>query len=157
MQLSEAVFGKSEQFWLDLFANRAYVDVAISPWGSDDRRTVKYTMPRKGLQGKTAVESAETITVSRAEVIVVEIETKTPGVPYGTSFCTCTQYVFRERSGDGDGDNSTVVVTAAVKWLKSCSLKGTITKKIKDAMTKGLKETLGAIDAVWTSLAGFPH
>ena len=36
-----------------------------------------------------------------------------------------------------------------MKWLKACSLKETTKKMMKEAMTTGLKETLGAIDAVF--------
>ena len=146
--LSDVIFGPCNRFWLELFASRLYFDVSMSDW-IDGVRTVKYTMPRKGLQGKTAVESTESITVKAPGVIVVEIETHTPGVPYGSSFCTCAQYQFKA-AGPSSG---TVLTTASVKWLKSCSLKGTITKKIKEGMTKGMKETLHAIGKKWAGLS----
>jgi hypothetical protein len=145
--LSDVIFGPSNRFWLELFASRLYLDVSMSGW-IDGVRTVKYTMPRKGLQGKTVVESTESITVKSDGVIVVDIETHTPGVPYGTSFCTCAQYQFKA-AGPSSG---TVLTTASVKWLKSCSLKGTITKKIKEGMTKGMKETLRAVEIKWFGL-----
>jgi hypothetical protein len=147
-KLKEAVYGASPMFWLSMFKEKAYTDVSMTDW-VDNSREVRYTIPRQGMQGKVAVQSTESITVSTDNIIVVEIETKTPGVPYGSSFCTCTQHVFR---ADGaDPTRGSVVTTATVKWLKTCSLKGTITRKIKAAMLKGLAETMERMTTTWTS------
>lgn len=149
--LKDAVYGSSPTFWLSRFKEMNYIDISIADW-VDNSREVKYTMPKKGLQGKVAVHSTEAIVVDSKDAVVVEIETKTPGVPYGGSFHTCTQHVFCTDAADPSRGDVIVTTTAAVKWLKPCSVKGMITKKVKQAMLKGLAESMESIAVAWASI-----
>eukprot|EP00041_Stephanoeca_diplocostata_P016756 m.331305 g.331305 ORF g.331305 m.331305 type:complete len:71 (-) comp20473_c0_seq2:383-595(-) len=51
-----------------------------------------------------------------------------------------------QRAANGDVVG-TIQATGNVEWLKSCALKGTITKKIKEAMTKSFAEMITEADA----------
>mmetsp|Transcript_11815 Transcript_11815/g.35567 ORF Transcript_11815/g.35567 Transcript_11815/m.35567 type:complete len:1231 (+) Transcript_11815:605-4297(+) len=130
--LKGVLFSDDNSFWKRHFANYKFIDPTIGVW-KDGTRRVTYTMPAKGMQSKTWVEGTETIVMDTADMVVVEIKTATPKVPYGTAFSTKVQYAIRLNE---DRESTRIHTTAEVEWVKSCMVKGTITKKIKDAMSK---------------------
>eukprot|EP00040_Diaphanoeca_grandis_P009232 m.48097 g.48097 ORF g.48097 m.48097 type:complete len:149 (-) comp20667_c0_seq2:293-739(-) len=132
-QLKELLFGVSHQFWTQYYATNNFSEVNVSTW-ANNTRNINYIMPKKGMRPKTRVLSKEIIVIDHPDVVVVEIDTQTPDVPYGKLFRTKVQYVFQQNTKT----ESSITTTASVEWSQSCVLKSTITKKVKEGVMKDM-------------------
>jgi hypothetical protein len=81
------LFGSDQAFWKQHHAAYKFINPTITPWGGG-KRQITYTMPPKGMQGKTWVEGVETVVSDTPEMVVIAIKTQTPKVPYGSAFFT---------------------------------------------------------------------
>jgi len=137
--LLNILFGDgAPDFWERLYTKNKYTETSLEAWSGAKRRKVMYTIPRKGLQPKTAVVEAHHLAIDCATFTVVDVCTSTPGAPFGTSFSSSVQWVLRDL-----GNGSTQIDTSGgVTWLKSCSLKGTITRSIKKAMGSSFQQII---------------
>jgi len=105
-------------------------------------------MPASGFKPKTFVQEDQEVIIDTKEVVLVQVRSTSPGVPYGSSFATQVQY--RLEKGPG-GATTNLLVSAQVDWVKKCALKGTITKKIKAAVIQSFEEIKVHGDSTWTA------
>lgn len=138
----------SPSYWTAAYERKKYTAVTLGEWGdreSGKARTYKYTIPKKGMQGKTGIIEDQEVLVNSTPAAAVLVTTKAPDAPFGSSFQSSVQYqIFAE---GGASESCRFILTGKITWLKSCSLKGTITKKVKQAIEKATRELPSMIKA----------
>lgn len=142
------LFGEdSASHWTAAYNKKKYTEVTLGEWdAAGSKRNYQYTIPRKGMQGATAIiEDQEVLAGGNAAAAAsaVLVTTKAPGAPFGSSFQSTVQY---QLVADTEATCS-FKLTGSITWVKSCSLKGTITKKVKQAIEKATRELPGMITA----------
>ena len=129
-------------FWLPHLRGLGYSAVSVGDWmghTGDEApvsRPMRYTVPVKGLAVKQAdTEGKQLRCVVGAAGCVVDCETRTPKVPYGTSFRILLRYRLLP---EGDGGSAVLEISAEVQFVKE--VMRVIRNKIKTAGYTQVKE-----------------
>lgn len=85
------------------------------------------------------------VAVNDDGTVTARVIASTPGVPYGKSFETEAIYTLTPISDESAG----LAVTGGLRWLKKCSFKDTISKKVKTAMAKNMGGVIAAAKEKW--------
>eukprot|EP00041_Stephanoeca_diplocostata_P024731 m.635438 g.635438 ORF g.635438 m.635438 type:complete len:1042 (+) comp22583_c0_seq8:411-3536(+) len=142
--LQECLFGGSVEWWMEYYRQMKYSEISTTPWNGR-RRNINYTIPKSRLVSKIVVQEEHHILVDTTQHFVVQVTTRTPGVPFGGHFATLVQYKLLCHNSS----ETRVEVTGGVQWLKSCALKGTITKKLRSGLTKGFANIADRCRTAW--------
>jgi hypothetical protein len=129
------LFGtESEAYLGSLYTDKKYTGVSMGGWERNVRE-LKYVVPRSGLQGKTSIIEKQQLVVNAVDATLVDVVTQAPDAPFGSSFLSMAQYQMI-----AEGDSCRLRISGNISWTKSCSLKGTITKKVKGGMEDALRQ-----------------
>lgn len=122
-------------FWLAHLRRLGYSTVTVGDWVGEAggeapvSRPIRYTVPVKGLAVKQAdTEGRQVRCVVGAAGCVVDCETRTPKVPYGTSFRMLVRYRLLPEEGEG---SAVLEISAEVLFVKE--VMRVIRNKIKTA------------------------
>eukprot|EP00038_Savillea_parva_P013012 m.208375 g.208375 ORF g.208375 m.208375 type:complete len:984 (-) comp24124_c0_seq1:34-2985(-) len=139
--MQSALFGPSLDWWYDYYREKNFKNVVCTSWKSKHRE-LNYTIPKNGLNPQVVVHERHSIVLDTDTSFCVQVVSRTPGVPYGSSFQTLVQYYMRV-----EGSSTTHFrVTAEVEWRKSCMLKSTISKKIETNLMKSFAHIKKHVD-----------
>eukprot|EP00128_Syssomonas_multiformis_P015539 Colp12_sorted_trinity150504_noHs@34777 len=116
-----------------------YKNVNTTPWvppahpDTDPcikERVFTYLMPASRIVKANMVTETQRITQKEPGGLVMEVETSTPEVPFGTSFLTHLQYVMQYVSPN----TSRLLVTCEARFKKNTYMKGVIVKGMQSGM-----------------------
>eukprot|EP00051_Salpingoeca_urceolata_P011879 m.147676 g.147676 ORF g.147676 m.147676 type:complete len:680 (-) comp17293_c0_seq7:65-2104(-) len=145
-RLHDVIFG--DNVLMDKFSQaKGYTQYNITPW-VDNKRQFTYMIPSsRFVKANKATEEQEYKLKRPGQVYVVNVDTTTPDVPYGSDFKTVVQYMLTSP----DKGMTRLLISAEVVFSKSPMIKGMITKAAKSGMqdtfslfTKVLREHLNS-------------
>eukprot|EP00045_Choanoeca_perplexa_P013242 m.149217 g.149217 ORF g.149217 m.149217 type:complete len:293 (+) comp16288_c0_seq1:977-1855(+) len=107
-------------------------EISCTEWTAEHTRDLSYLIPKSSIvKANHAVEHQKYLVRSEA-VFVLDIQTETPEVPFGSSFCTQVQVRLQQAA---DGRSTHVKVTAQMQFYKSVGMmKGIIQSSGKKGM-----------------------
>ncbi|EGD73301.1 hypothetical protein PTSG_05016 [Salpingoeca rosetta] len=128
------MFDESSPVLRAMCEEKRLTELSFTPWTEDGQREFSYLIPKSSVvQANHACEYQKYL-VRCQDAYVMEIETKTPEVPYGADFVTQLRIFLLQ-----DGPRVNVRATGRIVFSKNVFLKGVITRSAKAGMTATYK------------------